>query len=109
MLKIEKSPEFTHNVTVMMPVDGGFEEQTFKCRYRLLPADEVEAFNLNAPEDIVAFLKKAIVSFFDVVGENEKELPYNDKLRDQVLGNIPARMALRDTYVTAVTKAKMGN
>lgn len=109
MFKIEKNPQFTHDVMVMMPVDGGFDEQTFKCRYRLLPAEEVDEFNLNDPDGIVAFLEKVIVSFSEIIGEDDKELPYNDALRDQVLGIYNARMALRDTYVRAVSKAKAGN
>lgn len=109
MFKIEREPQFTHDVTVMMPVDGGFAEQTFKCRYRLLPAEEVDGFNLNDPEDIVGFLEKVIVSFADIVDDDDKYLSYNDGLRDQVIGIYNARMALRDTYVRAVTKAKQGN
>jgi len=42
MFTLVENPEFTHNVTVSMPVDGGFTEHTFTARFKLLPVEDFE-------------------------------------------------------------------
>ncbi|WP_457650934.1 hypothetical protein [Profundibacter sp.] len=109
MFQIAANPEFTHNVPVMVPVDGGHEEKTLSVRYRVLPADEAEMFDLNTAAGTVDFLNAVIVSIDDVAGDDGKPLPYNDKLRDKLLDLYFVRIAIVNGYLRAVMKARVGN
>lgn len=109
MFKIETRPEFTHEVKVTMPVDGGFDDTTFRCRFRLLPTSEVDGMKTDTVDGIKAFLRKVIAELFDIVDDNDKPLPHNTKLLDQVLDMQPSRMALFNTYFAAVSKGRAGN
>jgi len=111
MFKIVTNPEFTHDVTVMTPVDGGFKEETFKCRFKLLDADRIDKFSITSSFSALnaTFLKEVIVRFEDLIGDDDKPLPYNDALRDLVLATPGAQMALMQTYLTAISKVKQGN
>lgn len=109
MFRIADRPEFTHTVTVSMPVDGGFEEQSFKARFALLPSSEVDDLKVDTAAGMKDFLRRVIVSFDDIVNDAGDPIPYSDKLRDTVLDQQPARLALFRTYFAAVSKAKSGN
>ena len=109
MFMINDNPEFTHPVKVMTPVDGGHREDEMKVRFRVLSVDEVEGYDLNTPDGTKEFLKAVIVTIEDVVGEDKKPLPYNDALRDQLIGMYNVRAAMSNTYIRAVMKARVGN
>ena len=109
MFKINQKREFTHTVTVMIPVDGGYDEETFKARFKLLSADEMAEYDLLDGDGLVTFLNDVVLSLSEITDDQGKELPYNDALRDQVFGMMNARMALRDTYIEALAKTKRGN
>jgi len=110
MFKIEKDPQFTHEVKVMTPVDGGHQADTFKATFRLLPADKVEKHNLvGGGQGTVEFLKEAVIGLDGIMDDEEKPIPFSDALRDKVLAIYGARLALFDTYIRAVTKAAAGN
>ena len=93
----------------MVAVDGGHKEDTMSVRFRVLPADAAETFDLNTAEGTTDFLKEVIVSIDDVVDDNKKPLPYNDALRDRLLGLYFVRIALVNAYLRAVMKARVGN
>ena len=109
MFKIATDPQFTHEVTVQTPVDGGHRADMFKCRFRLVTDDHAEAFTTRGSDKMVGFLRKVIVRFEDIVDEDDKPLEYNDGLRDQVLTQPHARIALYSAYVRAVSRASAGN
>lgn len=109
MFKIVRNPEFTHAVPVMLPVDGGFEEQTLKCRFRLLSVDDQALHDLTTTEGTEAWLRNICVSFEDVVGEDGKPIPQSDALTSQLLGSLPVRIGLMRTYTAALAKARLGN
>jgi hypothetical protein len=109
MFKIINRPEFTHEVTVTMPVDGGFEDFSFRARFRLLPTSDVEGMKVDSVDGMKAFLKKVIVDLLDLVDEQDKPLTFNAKLLDQVLDLQPSRIALMQTYFAAVSKGRAGN
>lgn len=111
MFTLIDQPEFTHDVTVVMPADGGFTEHTFKARFKLLPADEIEKFPMSQSFSAVnaTFLREVIVRLDDLQGEDKELIPYSDDLRDRVLKSPPAQMALMQTYLTAISKVKQGN
>ena len=110
MFTVIKERKFTHKVEVMVPVDGGFDPQTFDCQFRVVPADQAEEHDLRTGEGTVGLLKLAIVGFGeDLVDEVGKSLPYSDALRDAMLEDYPIRKGLIGTYLAAVTKARLGN
>ncbi len=115
MFVYDPRPTFTHTVKVRVPVDGGFEDQDFKATFQVMPSDEVANYDLNKGEgsaDILGatdFLKKIVVGMSDLIGKDEKPLPYNDQLRDALLRQLYVRNALVRTYFSAVSGAQAGN
>jgi hypothetical protein len=109
MFKIVQNPEFTHTVPVMVPVDGGHVEQSLKCRFRVLPADEIDSHDLATPAGTEAYLRAICVRFEDVCGDDGQPIPPSDALTDQLLGITFVRIALVRAYTEAMAKAKRGN
>lgn len=109
MFKIDDNPTFTHTVKAMVPIDGGHEEQSFKVTYGLIPPEEFAALNLNSREDSDAFLNRIVQRLDDIVGADDKPLPYSNKVRDAVLRRPWARSAIVRGYFEAVGKAASGN
>lgn len=109
MFKIVKNPEFTHTVPVLVPVDGGYDNQSLKTRFRVLPADELARHDFASPEGTEAYLRAIVVRFDDVEGEDGKPVPHSDALMTQLLGVGYIRMAVLRAYTEAMTKARLGN
>ncbi len=107
--KIAKSPEFTHKVPVQVPVDGGHKEETLKCRFRVLSADDMAQHNLMTAEGTEAYLRAICVRFEDVVDEDGQPVEDSDALRDTLIGIPFVRIALVRAYSAAMAKAKLGN
>lgn len=106
MFKVSSEHTFTHPVKVMVPVDGGHVEQSFKTKFRVLPLDD-QADGSEEGEQVT--LRKAIVSMSDLVGEDDQPLAYSDGLRDQLIAVPYVRIALMRAYIGAVAKARVGN
>jgi hypothetical protein len=109
MFKIVANPTFTRVVHVQVPVDGGFRDDTVKATYRVLPSEEIDAFNLESATDSSKFLQAALVQLDDLTNEAGAAVPYSDEVRDQVLRFPYVRLALATAYFDAVTKVKTGN
>lgn len=110
MFKVVQNRTFTTKVSVMVPVDGGHDLQTFDCKFLVVPADEAEKHDLRTGEGTKEVLKLAVVGFGDdLIGEDEKPLPFSDKLRDALINDYPTRQGLIGAYLAAVTKARSGN
>lgn len=110
MFKVVQDRQFNQTVEVHVPVDGGFEKQSFTCRFRSIGVEETEAHDLTTSAGTVEFLKLAVVSFGgDLVDENEEPLTYNTKLRDAMLDDYPIRQALIQTYLASMSKGRAGN
>lgn len=109
MFKIVKNPEFTHKVPVQVPVDGGFSEQTLRCRFRVLSADEMAIHNLETVEGTESYLRAICARFEDVADEDGQIIPHSDELMTQLLGISYVRMALIRAYTAAMSKARLGN
>ena len=107
MFKIATSPEFTHTVRVQVPVDGGHEEQTFDCRFRVV--DDPDEKSLLAVDGVKQFLRDIIVSFDDLADAQGKPVSYSDAVRDRILALPNVRLALLRTYRNALSKAQTGN
>lgn len=110
MFKVTSEPQFTHDVKVQEPVDGGFRVSTFKIRFRVIPMDKLKSD--SGEEGEVAqkeSLRKVIVSMSDLIGEDDQPLQYSDELRDQLLDIAYVRLAILQTYTNAITKVRTGN
>lgn len=105
MLKIAANPEFTHTVTVRVPVDGGHAEQTFKARFRVVPWSELATVESDPAEQA----RRILVGWEGIVDDEERPIPYSDAMRDQLLDMMFVRVPVLRAYVDAVAGAKRGN
>ncbi len=110
MFVVIKQPTFTHTVNVLVPVDGGYDTQTLKATYQVMPSiDEDTTFDLNSTAGSTAFLRATVIGLDDMVDADNKPLPYSDGLRDQLLQWPYVRSALARGYFEAISKAAVGN
>lgn len=107
MFKIAKEPTFTRNVTICVPVDGGFSNQSMKVTFRVLPTDQLSSTSGN--EGQIEDLRRVIVAMDDLVDEADQPISYSDEIRDQLIAVPYVRLALLHSYVESVSKAKAGN
>lgn len=106
MLKITKTPEWTHEVTVSVPVDGGFENQSCKVRFRLVDKSVLDD---AAHQDPKTMLCAVVARIDDLSDEADKPLEWNDAVRDQVFALPYAQRALITAYYASVMGAREGN
>jgi hypothetical protein len=109
MFKIIDEPEFTHEVKVLVPVDGGHQEQSFKTRFRVVPLDELEDLELATSAGQETFLRRVVVRFDDIVDAQGQPMPQSDELTNRMLATPYVRTALFRAYTAAMTKARVGN
>lgn len=107
MFKVTSEPVFTHEVKVMVPVDGGFEAQTFKARFRVMDVEQLSDVQDEGGQKAV--LQKVVAGMEDLVDEAGEPMPYSDDLRDRLIGVPFVRIALFTAYLRGVTKAPEGN
>lgn len=107
MFKITKNPEFTHEVPVLIPCDGGHVEQMLKVRFRAIDVDEGNSLLTDSGQE--AYLRAICVRFEDVVDEDGNTIPPSDELTNMLLKKAFVRVALFRSYSLAMAKAKAGN
>ncbi|MBR0962254.1 hypothetical protein [Bradyrhizobium japonicum] len=99
MFKIVETRTFTHDVKIMLPVDGGFVEETLNTTFNYLPADELGP----------GFLEKAVVRFNNLVDDNEQPVTCTDELRAKILASPNVVHGLTDYYSRVIQKVAPGN
>ncbi len=109
MFVLDQEPRFTHPVTVNKPVDGGFEQQTFKATFLVIMDSELGTYDLDSRAGSTDFLKKALVGFADVQGADDQDVLFSDQTRDAMIDMPFVRVALVKSYLAAVYKAQLGN
>lgn len=110
MFKVDDDPTFEHLVTVRVPKDGGYSNQDFKARFKVMPPDELDKFDLNTTKGSTDFLQAVVCGMDDIEGEGGKKLEYSDELRDQIIAKFPyVRTALASAYMKAISGARTGN
>jgi len=110
MFNVEAKPKFWADIKVITPTDEGGREDTFKARFQMQPADEVEkAQSVLDVEPMKAFLRTAVIGLDDVTGDDGKPLPFSKDLLDKVINHFGARTALWNAYTTEVTRTRLGN
>lgn len=109
MFIVTHEPQFTHSVTVRVPVDGGYEDQKCKATFRVLPVEEAGAFDLTDGAASTAFLRRVVVSMDELEGPDKQPVQWNDGVRDGLFSLPYVRSALTRTYFAAVGGARLGN
>lgn len=105
MFKIDPTPEFSHKVKVRVPVDGGFADQEFTARFRVMPWSEVNATDA----DPAGQLRRIWIGWDGIVDDAGEAVPFSDAARDQLIDLLYVRTAVLETYASAMTGAKRGN
>ena len=107
MFKITNEPRFTHPVRVVVPIDGGHEEQTFRVMFKVVPVEELgDTASLEGQQQL---LKAIVCDFAELVGDDGEPLPFSDALRDRLIAVPYVRAAMIQTYLAAITKTRVGN
>lgn len=106
---VKAEPQFTHAVKVRVPVDGGFEVQTCKATYKVLPTTEAAKYDLSDGPSATEFIQRILVRLDDLKDEEKNPVEYNESVRDQLLPLQYFRTALTRTYFDAIAGAKVGN
>lgn len=101
-MKIVDTRTFTHDVPLLMPIDGGFSEETLNTTFNYLSTDEIAALGDG-------FLEKAVVTFHDLTGDDDKPVACTDELRAKLMRNPNVMHGLIAYYTRAVMKVKPGN
>ena len=63
MFKVIKDPQFVEDVTVEMADGQGWQTQTLRTRFRMLPNAEILALTTDETLDIAAVVDRAVVGF----------------------------------------------
>ncbi|WP_425230201.1 hypothetical protein [Sphingomonas sp.] len=108
MFTVATDPQFTHTVTVLVPVDGGHDAQTMQVTYRVQPADK-EGPDTSTAEGSTEFLRAAVVTIGHLVDDAKQPVPWNDALRDRLFAVPYVRAALAKGYYAAINKGVLGN
>jgi hypothetical protein len=109
MFNVSQRPTFTHDVPVLVPVNGGHEEQKLKTTFFYLDIDQIETFDLKTMEGTTNFLLAIVSSFHDLESDDQVAIPYTVEVRDQLFRRQYIRQALATYYFDAVAKVKEGN
>ncbi|WP_339636165.1 hypothetical protein [uncultured Sulfitobacter sp.] len=109
MFKVNQTPEFTRDVPVQTPDEEGYREDILKTRFRAIPVSEADAFDLSTGEGTIAFLKRVILRFENLVDDDEKPMTCTEALIDQLLDQAFVRVALVGTYFKGLHKSASGN
>lgn len=109
MFKIVQNRTFTHNVTVLTPVDGGHEEESLRVTYNFIETDEAAKYDVATTAGMRDFLTRIVSKLDDLVDDQKRPITYSDAIRDQLLKMPNVVGAVYKGYVDAVAKAKVGN
>ena len=109
MFKINSAPEFSHDVTVMVPTDDGHDPQKLRTRFRAIPLNEAQTFDLNTAEGTDAYLRRVVVTFEGLVDANDSAIVCTEDIRDQQFELSYVRLALIAHLGIAMNTVNAGN
>lgn len=103
--------KFTREITVRVPTDGGFENQTMMVTYQTLPTDQVEAMLATGTgnQGMRDFASAICAHIDDLVDVDGKPLAWNDAVKKQVLALPYAFLPIREGYLVAMDEARAKN
>lgn len=85
MLKIVKNPEFTAQVKVQVPAEGGHIDASFTARFKAATVSEAEAFDMMSTSGTTDWLRSILIGWDGVVGEDGEPISFSNLARDQLL------------------------
>jgi hypothetical protein len=110
---LKQSDTYTWPVSIEVPVDGGrHEKQTFDVHFKRMPQKWIReiAKQIDADEVIdVDVAKKIVVGWAGVTDDAGKEIPFSNKLLDQLLDVPSAAGAIVLAFFKATAGAKAKN
>lgn len=109
MFTISTEPQFTHDISARVPVDGGYRTEDFKATFRVIDPDEIEQFDLSTGDDSTDFLKRVVVKLDDIGDAQGEPVEWSDEVLEKVLKLPWARGALARGYFAAIKGAASGN
>lgn len=109
MFKLSSDPQFTHRVSIAVPVDGGHETATMQVRYRVLPVAEVAAFDLATEAGTTDLLNRVVAHVADLIDDDGEPLLWSDRVANMLFALPHARLAIVRGYFDAVSEARRKN
>lgn len=107
--RLIQKPTFIHTVPILVPVDGGHEEQTMKVQFRVLPQDELMQHDLSSAEGSESYCRAIVADFADVIDDEGNALPMSDAIRDRLFPLPFIQIALIRSYTLAMSGARAKN
>ncbi len=102
MLFYNEDLTFSRTVKVAVPVDGGFDEQSFKVVFKLVDDAKLISLDVSKPGSAIEFLNTAIVGLEDIVDADNVPLPFTDELRAMLIGRPFIRKPIITAYFDAI-------
>ncbi len=109
MFKLDANRTFARDVIVMVPIDGGFREETLKTVFIYRDVDYQGKFDLSKRDETTAFLEDIVNRFEGVVDDAGQPLMHGPELRRQLFAMHFVRQALISSYAKAVSQVAEGN
>lgn len=109
MFNVIETPKFTRTVTVNVPHGDGYQEQSFVGHFQAVPEDDYSDTTLGEVEKNKEFLRKAWIGGDDFVGKGDNPVSWSEDLREALLSRADVRVALLQTYFSAVSTLRTGN
>lgn len=111
MFRVVDRPTFTHDVKGRQPVDGGYEDFSFKATFVVLGTDRIDELGPGQSRGKTdAFLREVFIGFDEIVqGDPGVRLSYSEVARDGLIQTPYVRSALVKTYFAALDGARTGN
>lgn len=109
MFNVVTTPKFSRTVTVKVPDGDGHSEQTFKAYFKVVKDDELQGLSWFETDHVKDVLRKVLMSADDLVGDDNKPVPFSDDVREGLLSLPYVRVALLKTYTLAQIQDAAGN
>lgn len=100
--KLNKNPTFVTKVTIAVPTDEGFVDETLSVRFKVVGD---AAWEMNSPE----FLREVILRIDGVLNDDDEPVASSGQLIEDVLALPFTRLPMVKAYMQAVTGARVGN
>lgn len=109
MFKVNQEPEFVRDAKIHTPHEDGFREDLLKTRFRAIPVSEADGYDLSTGAGTIEFLKRVVVGFENLIGEDDKPMACTEALIDALLDEAYIRVGLVGTYFKGMHKSASGN
>ena len=109
MFNIVHDFTFEATVTLNVTVQGESENPSFKAVFKALDDETIDGFDQNTIEGQKVFLRAATESLSDLVGKDDKPIPFSEELLEDLIGRAYVRGPMMVAYGLGLTKARLGN